>query len=346
MTVDLPGRAGMKLIGLVDSEDHVCCRYRLAAFRPSLAAAGHSLDLVPLPENPLSRLRLFCSLARYDAVILQRKLFARLSTALLRRYSRRLIFDLDDAVWLRDSYHPKGVDSEKRLRRFETVCQMGDLIVTGNEHLADFAERFARNRVVTIPTCVDPARYPTANHHSSKITLVWVGSSSTLAGLQRIRGTLESVGKAIPGLTLKIICDEPIEFDALKVVYVPWSEASEAAEIASSDIGIAWMPDDAWSRGKCGLKVLQYLAAGVPVVANRVGVHPAMVRDGVTGFLADSTDEWIRAIRALSQQPELRRKLGATGRAFVEFEYSVAEGGRRWVALLERLASEMHRRAG
>lgn len=336
----------MKLIGLVDSEDHVCCRYRLAAFRPIFAAAGHSLDLVPLPDNPLSRLRLFCSLVRYDAVILQRKLFARLSTALLRRYSRRLIFDLDDAVWLRDSYHPKGVDCKKRLRRFETVCQMADLVVAGNDHLTQFAEQLARTPVVTIPTCVDPARYPIAGHQSSKITLVWVGSSSTLAGLQRIRSTIETVGQAIPGLSLKIICDEPIEFDAVDVQYVPWSEAGETTEIASSDIGIAWMPDDDWSRGKCGLKVLQYLAAGVPVVANRVGVHPAMVRDGVTGLLADSPEEWIRAIRTLSEHPEKRRKLGATGRAFVEFEYSVAEGGRRWLSALERLETPMHRRAG
>lgn len=336
----------MKLIGLVDSEDHVCCRYRLAAFRPAFAAVGHSLDLVPLPDNPLSRLRLFCSMARYDAVILQRKLLARVSTALLRRYSNRLIFDLDDAVWLRDSYHPKGIESEKRLRRFETVCQLADLVIAGNDHLARFSERSAPARVLTIPTCVDVSRYPIAEHCSSNPTLVWVGSSSTLAGLQRIRGTLEVVGRAIPGLRLKIICDEPIEFDALKVQYVPWSEAGETTEIASSDIGIAWMPDDAWSRGKCGLKVLQYLAAGLPVVANRVGVHPAMVRDGVTGLLADTPEEWIGAIRTLTHHPDMRRKLGATGRAFVEFEYGVAEGGRRWVAGLDRLATESHRRAG
>lgn len=336
----------MKLIGLVDSEDHVCCRYRLSAFRPAFALAGHSLDLVPLPDNPLSRLRLFCSLARYDVVILQRKLLARLSTALLRRYSHRLIFDLDDAVWLRDSYHPKGVESVKRLRRFETVCQLADLVVAGNDHLATFSARSAPTRVVTIPTCVDTTRYPMAEHRSEKATLVWVGSSSTLAGLQRIRGTLEAVGKAIPGLTLKIICDEPIEFESLKVEYVPWTEAGESGEIASSDIGIAWMPDDAWSRGKCGLKVLQYLTAGVPVVANRVGVHPAMVRDGMTGLLADTPEEWIQAIRTLIENPDNRRKFGATGRAFVDFEYSVPEGGRRWVAALDRLATVTHRRAG
>lgn len=336
----------MKLIGLVDSEDHVCCRYRLAAFRPALAAAGHSLDLVPLPDNPLTRLRLFCSLARYDAVILQRRLLARLSTALLRRYASHLIFDLDDAVWLRDSYHPKGVDSPKRLRRFETVCQLSDLVVAGNDHLATFSERFAPTRVTMIPTCVDLSRYPLAEHRGERPTLVWVGSSSTLAGLQRFRGTLDAVGRAIPGLTLRIICDEPIEFDDLDVEYIPWTEAGEAAAIAASDIGIAWMPDDAWSRGKCGLKVLQYLAAGVPVVANRVGVHSSMVKEGVTGLLADSPEEWVHAIRLLVADPARRAKLGATGRAFVEFDYSVAEGGRRWIAALDQLQAVSHRRAG
>jgi glycosyltransferase involved in cell wall biosynthesis len=115
---------------------------------------------------------------------------------------------------------------------------------------------------------------------------------------------------------------------------IEWNEETEAAEIAASDIGIGWVPDDPWSRGKCGLKLLQYLAAEVAVVANPVGVQADIITHGETGLLATSTDEWVDAVRTLAEDPRLRRKLGRAGRARVEREYSVVEGGRRWVEVL------------
>ena len=126
---------------------------------------------------------------------------------------------------------------------------------------------------------------------------------------------------------------------------VPWTEAGEAEAIASSDIGIGWVPDDPWSRGKCGLKILQYQAAGLPVVANPVGVQAEFVRDGVTGFQARTTEQWVDAVRWLAEEPALRRNLGANGRAAVEARYSVAAGGRQWVALLDRLLGKSAGRA-
>jgi len=107
----------VKLAALVEADDHVCCRYRLAAFRAPLAAAGHSLELHPLPRTLNGRLALGRGLANYDAVILQRKLLPRFVLALLRRRVRRLIFDFDDALWLRDSYSAKGFDDPRRARK-------------------------------------------------------------------------------------------------------------------------------------------------------------------------------------------------------------------------------------
>ena len=101
------------------------------------------------------------------------------------------------------------------------------------------------------------------------------------------------------------------------------------------------MPDDPWSRGKCGLKVLQYQAAGLPVVANPVGVQTEFVRDGQTGFLATTTEEWVSAIRQLAGDAETRRRLGAAGRRQVEAGYSVAAGAAKWVAALGRLAEPL-----
>ena len=284
----------MNLVALVEAEDHVCCRYRLAAFRARLAEAGHSLELHSLPRSWFGRLAIGRDLASADAVILQRKLLPRISLAMLRRRVRRLIFDFDDAVWLRDSYSSKGCDP-RRERRFRATIQACDLVVAGNEYLAAEARRWA-DRISVIPTCVEVAKYEARREGEApaeprQLRLVWVGSSSTLRGLAQFTPTLSTIGRAVPGTRLKLICDRFIEIPHLPVDQCPWNEATEPAEIASADVGISWVPDDPWSRGKCGLKVLQYQAAGLPVVANPVGVHAAFVRDGATGFQATTTEQ-------------------------------------------------------
>ena len=107
---------------------------------------------------------------------------------------------------------------------------------------------------------------------------------------------------------------------------------------AAADIGISWLPNDLWSRGKCGLKVLQYMAAGLPVVANPVGVQGDMVRHGETGFLANTDEEWLEAIGRLARDPVLRQCMGRAGRRRVEAHFSVGTGFASWLSLLGRLA--------
>jgi glycosyltransferase involved in cell wall biosynthesis len=170
--------------------------------------------------------------------------------------------------------------------------------------------------------------------------LAWIGSASTLKSLELIRPLLEYVGKQTPGLRLKMVCDRFFRMDHVAVVACPWSEFGEAAALATSDVGISWMPDDLWSRGKCGLKVLQYMAAGLPVVANPVGVHVEMVRHGETGFLARTEQEWHGAVATLAADPGLRRRMGLAGRRRLEGEYGVAVGARRWLRLLEELVRQ------
>jgi glycosyltransferase involved in cell wall biosynthesis len=138
---------------------------------------------------------------------------------------------------------------------------------------------------------------------------------------------------------LKLICDRFFRLPSLPIVETPWADETEAAEIAAADIGISWVPDDPWSRGKCGLKILQYMAAGLPVVANPVGVHPEMVRHGETGFLASSESDWAEAIRTLAADPALRCEMGAAGRKLVEERYSVEVGARLWLNLIDGLTA-------
>lgn len=333
----------MRVIALVESVEHVCCRYRIAAFREALASAGHPLAIRTLPTSTFGRLTIGSGLVSADAVIIQRKLLPRWAVALLRRQVRKLIFDFDDALWLRDSYAPQGFEDPKRLRRFQAIVAACDRVIAGNEYLASEAAKYtAPERVRVIPTCVEPARYPLAPHsrHPGG-QLVWVGSQSTLQGLERFSPTLSELGRRVPGVELKLICDRFLTIPDLPVRRCLWREETEAEEIAQADIGISWVPDDPWSRGKCGLKILQYQAAGLPVVTNPVGVHSRLVRDGVTGFIATTTEEWISAVARLIADPNLRRRLGAAGRQQVQADYSVAAGAQQWVAVLDQLADPL-----
>ncbi len=330
----------MRILALVEAEGHVCCRYRIAAFRPHLEAAGHTLTIRTLPKGVVPRLRTLSRVGSADVVVLQRKLLSRFEAAWLRRKARKLVFDFDDAIWLRDSHSGKGFDSPKRAGRWRAIIRHADAVVAGNAILAERV-RSVRDpgQVCVIPTCLDLAQYPPPEKPSSvePIRLVWVGSSSTLQGLESRRDLFEALGEALPGLRFKVICDRFPRFDRLPVDAVPWSERTEAAELAAADIGIGWVPDDPWSRGKCALKLLQYQAAGLPVVANPVGVQADIVRPGVNGFLATTTEEWIAAVCALAADASLRLRFGEAGREQVRKSYSVEVGAARWLALLERL---------
>jgi glycosyltransferase involved in cell wall biosynthesis len=279
------------------------------------------------------------SVRHADAVVLQRKLLSRPEVAYLRRRVRHLWYDVDDAVWLRDSYARKGLHSRKRLARFRATVRAAEAVVAGNAFLAEHATAAGARAAWVIPTCVDVGQYPVALHAREGADLVWVGSSSTLRGLEAVAPLLNTIGARVPGVRLKLVCDRFIHLPSLPVVASPWSDATEAAEIASADIGISWIPDDPWSRGKCGLKVLQYMAAGLPVVTNPVGVHPEMVRHGETGFLASGESEWVEAIARLAKDPARRREMGAAGRKLVAERYSVEVGARLWLNLIDGLTA-------
>lgn len=329
----------MQVVALVDAPDHVCCRYRLAAFRPHLEAVGHHLCLEVLPRAWWRRLLLFRRLAG-ATVVLQRQLLPAWQLALLRRQVRHLIFDFDDAVWLRDSYSAAGLHHPRKLRRFAATLRCCDAVLAGNGFLADEAARWAGlHRVHVIPTCVDPGKYTpgTASSVSDGKQLVWIGSSSTLQGLERIAPLLDDLGRTVPGLRLKVICDRFPRFRHLPVIECRWDGATEGRDLAAGDVGISWIPDDLWSRGKCGLKVLQYMAAGLPVIANPVGVHPEMIAPGRTGYLADTATEWRAAILQLAGDGERRQWMGREGRAVFEARYAVEAGARLWREVLDRL---------
>src|SRR5262249_22813079 len=149
---------------------------------------------------------------------------------LLRRAAQTLIFDFDDAVFLRDSFSARGLHSGRRLRRFRATIQAADAVAAGNAFLQDRGCRWTEPcRVRVLPTCVDPLPYPLAAHERQGpgVQLVWIGSASTLQGLEAVQSLLEVVGRRVPGLSLKLICDRFLHLRHLPVVLCPWSAASE-----------------------------------------------------------------------------------------------------------------------
>lgn len=325
----------MKALALVDAPDHVCCRYRITAFQPALDAAGCSLTTEGLAHGWFARWSQFRRASAYDTVILQRKLLPRWQLRALRERARRLIFDFDDAVLYRDSYDGRGPHCRRREARFSYTVEQADTVLAGNDFLADCALRAgaAAERIRVIPSCVDTGRYsPRATGQpGTGLELVWIGSSSTLQGLEQQRALWELLGREVPGIRLRLICDRFPQFESMPVIPVAWSEATEAREMACADVGISWLPDDLWSRGKCGLKIVQYQAAGLPVITNPIGVHPEMVVDGVSGFLARTPGEWVQAAQTLAADSALRRRMGNAARAGVESGYSISAWSRAFV---------------
>jgi hypothetical protein len=125
-------------------------------------------------------------------------------------------------------------------------------------------------------------------------------------------------------LKIRLICDRFPDSFPLPIVPVKWNQETEGHEIAAGQIGVSWIPDDLWSRGKCGLKVLQYQAAGLPVVVNPVGAHRELVCDDETGFLATTSDQWVRALSTLVSDWRMRQRMGLAARRRVEADYSVS----------------------
>jgi len=232
---------------------------------------------------------------------------------LLRRLARRLAFDFDDAVYLRQRKR-LGAPPEVsciRLARFGRTVGVCDLVTAGNERLAAMARRFAP-RVEIVPTSVEVAEAPPEPARNGR-TLVWIGLDRNLVYLELIRPALKRLALGHPDFKLRIVCDTWPDWPEIPIERVPWSEAGELEALATADVGLMPLTDDAWTRGKCSFKLLQYMAAGLPTIASPVGTNTDVVLDGETGFLAVTPEDWYLALDRLLATPALRHRMGVAG---------------------------------
>ncbi|MGA2189870.1 MAG: glycosyltransferase family 4 protein [Steroidobacteraceae bacterium] len=276
-----------------------------------------------------------------DIVVLHQIKLSALEARLIASLSRRRVFDVDDAIYVRKPRRLGDAvdDSIWRRRKFDATCRWSDAVAAGNEVLAGVARRSARE-VAVLPTSIDVSAYrASAAPAAGPATVVWIGSPENLMYLEMVRPALARLATRHPTLRLRVICSEFPDWPELKIERVVWNAHTEAAALAAAHIGIMPLTDDEWSRGKCAFKLLQYMAAALPCVASPVGANTEAVLDGVSGFHARDHEEWERALERLIESPELRGRLGAGGRAHVEQRYSLRAYQQHYAALLTRLAT-------
>jgi glycosyltransferase involved in cell wall biosynthesis len=323
----------IRVLAITNNLQQASFRLRIDAVRQALAKRDVLLDIQVRPRGMFSRRTMLKSAAEYDAVILQRKMLDPIDVRLLRKHAKKLFFDVDDAVM----YHSRPVGPVERWRtrrRFLATARAVDRVVAGNEYLADL---FRREGAVTtiLPTVVDPSHYRIKSHAATeRPTLVWIGSKSTLPYLSQFAPTLREAARRVPGLRLITIADVPLPDPPLPTEHVPWSVDGESAALCRGDIGIAPTPEDRWTLGKCGFKIVQYMATGLPVIASPVGANCEIVVRNETGFLPANATEWSEAIAALAADAPKRQSLGAAGRRRVEEHFSTEIAADLWASLL------------
>ena len=302
----------MNLLVVTNNPTNASFRQRIEVHLAVLLENGIDCQVAKLPLGFLERIKLFKRAAGFDGVFLHRKILNFHDAFWLRRYSRKIIYDFDDAVMY--SAKKPGSCCLSRQRRFRRSVELADLVIAGNPYLAEHAQKF-NSRVEVLPTGLDTKAYTveTKSENDGKIRLVWIGSKSTLPYLAQIKPALEEIGARFNNVILRIICDDFFDLQNMKLEKHQWSKRTEAFDLITSDIGLAPLADDRFTRGKCGYKILQYQAAGLPVVASPVGVNAEYVHEGVTGFHAINTSQWIDKISKLIENAELRKKMGQEG---------------------------------
>ncbi len=223
-----------------------------------------------------------------------------------------MIYDVDDAIFCTSN----GAASPGRKRRFGSMVSRSSLVLAGNQFLA---EQCAGHVSLVAPTAVAPLL--SKDHVGTATRLLWIGSKSTARYLESHKAQLNAIGEAVPGAELDVVADFNLTLDHLTVNNVPWSAEAEQRALERADVGIAPMFDNTWTRGKCALKVLQYMSAGLPVISSGVGANRDVIVDGETGLLADAPVEWVEAMQQL-QLAARRQAMGEAGYARLVEHYS------------------------
>lgn len=327
----------LKIAFLTKGFEAPSARYRALQYIPYIEKEGHSVHAYLIPKKPQDRLKLFLRMREYDIVFFQKKLLNLVGWHILRKSASRIVYDFDDAVMFRDS-NRKSISSAKRKRRFDRTAKNSDAVIAGNDYLNSFAA-IVNSRSYVIPTAIDMERYtekPDATN-SDSVTIGWIGSKANILYLEQMGDILDRVHEKFSHVKLKIVSNSFFDCRSMPVIKIPWTYEEEIKELHSFDIGLMPLVDDQWARGKCGFKLLQCMAVGVPVVCSPVGINKDIVVDGKNSFLADKENEWIEKLSRLVTDVDLRKQIGKNARNTVIKKYSIEVNSKKMIEIFDSL---------
>jgi glycosyltransferase involved in cell wall biosynthesis len=323
-------------------------RYRIEQWEPILRQHGVEITFVPFESKLLNqrlyepgnigrkarlvaqafgrRAKILQNVRDFDVVYLYREA-ALIGPPLVElgvyRSHVPIVYDFDDAIFL-----PSSSEANRQLAwlkypaKVRTLCSIAAHVMVGNPYLADYALQYNQN-VSIVPSTIDMERYQfdTSQKSSEKPIIGWSGSITTIPYLETISSALQRLAKE-EEFRFRFIGPCDWELDGVEVESVRWRSQTEAKDLSALDIGIMPLPDNQWTRGKCGMKALQYMALGIATVCSPVGFNEALIQDGKNGALAMTEDEWVDKLRQLLRSPQLRQQLGDAGLRTVQEEYT------------------------
>ncbi|HUD71726.1 MAG TPA: glycosyltransferase [Dongiaceae bacterium] len=329
--------------------DHPSTRFRILQHLDRLRAGGVEADLlVAKRREGYDLVDLRRRARRADAVLIQKKLLARFKLAFLPG-DRPILYDVDDAVFEISPDEERRFTAARAARRMRSrrarlaaVARRARVVIAGNRFLADWIAGLGVP-VTIVPTGVDLAPFPAdavaaaatrRRARSGERLIGWIGSRPSLPYLAALAEPLRAVAAAVPGARLVQVCNDFIDLPGVPTEKRRWDAGTEARDLLDCDLGLMPIDDRPFSRGKCGLKILQYQAAGLPVVCSPVGANREIVRAGETGLFAEDGPGWTEAITRLLRDPEAAARCGAAGRARVERDYAAPVIADRLLAVL------------
>ena len=280
----------------------------------------------------------------YDILFIQKVILPAPVRWLLKRWRPKVLFDFDDAIFTTEVRRQNWLAAQKQRRNaigLPAMLKLADRALVENEYTAAFAARYCRGvTIITGPIDTERHRAFERARTGNQVVLGWIGSATTLSYLDLIRAPLQRLGQRFSHLRLRIVGAAEIELEGIPVEAKSWNLEEEVEDLQGFDIGLMPIPDDPWTRGKGGYKLLQYMAVGLPVVSSPVGINQRIVRHGQNGFWASGPQEWEERLAQLIEDPQLREAMGRRGRQIVESEYALDLSSRRLLEVMEQLVQE------
>ncbi len=306
-----------------------------------LYKAGHFFGkFILLITGFINRIRTMIRVPRADFIFIHREITPIgppvFEWIIAKVFRKKIIYDFDDAIWGTDNLNESKLEKLIRWRsKVRYICRWSYRVSCGNEYLCAFARQY-NSAVVCNPTTIDTSALHTSEMNTSgkeKITIGWTGSHTTLKYLKTIESVLAELEKKYPALEVLIIANEKPELKIQSLKYVPWTKDTEVEDLQKIDIGIMPLPDDEWTKGKCGFKALQYMALEIPSVVSSVGVNINIIDHGINGFQASTQSEWFNFLELLINNVSLRMEMGKSGREKVIESYSVSSNTSTFLSL-------------